>query len=116
MRLGEICLLTQDVPRLAAFYRTLLDVHEESADPVHQTIIATETMLTILHDDHAGDTATAAITFSVEDVEAEYRRLLSLGMTILQPPEKKPWGAVNMIVQDPDGHAVYLHTLPSHLS
>lgn len=112
MRLGEICLLTRDVPRLAAFYAALLGVDTATDEAVHQTIIAEETMLTILHDDHAGDAATASIAFSVEDVEAEYRRLLSLGMTILQPPKKKPWGAVNMIVRDPDGHPVYLRKLP----
>ena len=112
MRLDEICLLTRDVPRLAAFYAAVLGVDTATDDPVHQTIIAEETMLTILHDDHAGDAPTASIAFSVEDVEAEYRRLLALGMTILQPPEKKPWGAVNMIVRDPDGHPVYLRKLP----
>ena len=112
MRLGEICLLTRDVPRLAAFYAALLGMNTATDDPVHQTIMAEETMLTILHDDHAGDAPTASIAFSVEDVEAEYRRLQSLGMTILQPPERKPWGTVNMIVRDPDGHPVYLHKLP----
>ena len=111
MRLGEICLLTRDVPRLAAFYAALLGV-DATDDPVHQTIIAEETMLTILHDDRAGDMPTASVAFSVEDVDAEYRRLQALGMTILQPPEKKPWSAVNMIVRDPDGHPVYLRTLP----
>ena len=112
MRLDEICLLTRDVPRLAAFYAAVLGVDTATDDPVHQTIIAEETMLTILHDDHAGDAPTASIAFSVEDVEAAYRRLLALGMTILQPPEKNPWGAVNMIVRDPDGHPVYLRRLP----
>ena len=112
MRLDEICLLTRDVPRLAAFYAAVLGVDTATDDPVHQTIIAEETMLTILHDDHAGDAPTASIAFSVEDVEAAYRRLLALGMTILQTPEKKPWGAVNMIVRDPDGHPVYLRRLP----
>ena len=112
MRLGEICLLTREVPRLASFYAALLGVDKATDDPVHQTIIAEETMLTILHYDHAGDAPTASIAFSVEDVEAEYRRLLALGMTILQPPEKKPWGAVNMIVRDPDGHPVYLRRMP----
>lgn len=112
MRLGEICLLTRDVPRLAAFYAALLGVDTAKDEPVHQTIIAEETMFTILHDDHAGDAATASIAFSVEDVEAEYRRLQALGMTILQPPEKKSWGAVSMIVRDPDGHPVYLRKLP----
>ena len=79
MRLGEICLLHRDVPRLAAFYAALLGMNTATDDPVHQTIMAEETMLTILHDDHAGDAPTASIAFSVEDVEAEARRILSAG-------------------------------------
>ena len=99
MRLGEICLLTRDVSRLAAFYAALLGMNTATDDPVHQTIMAEETMLTILHDDHAGDAPTASIAFSVEDVEAEYRRLQTLGMTILQPPEKKTWTDVRCICE-----------------
>lgn len=33
IRLGEVCLLTDDVPRLADFYRALLGVDGHSDDP-----------------------------------------------------------------------------------
>ena len=51
MKLGEICFLTNDVPRLASFYRQLLGMEDNCSDPVHQTLIAEETMLTIQRDE-----------------------------------------------------------------
>jgi len=36
MKLGEVCLLTGDVCRLADFYRKLMDIEETSYDPIHQ--------------------------------------------------------------------------------
>ena len=40
MKIGEVCLLTNDVPRLASFYRQLLGVEESSSDETHQFILA----------------------------------------------------------------------------
>ena len=111
MKLGEVCLLTRDVPRLAAFYQMLLQTDHSIIDPFHQTIIAQETMLTIMHDDGVPDGQSAVLAFSVDDIDAEYRRLLAQGVTVLQPPERKPWGAVNMMIQDPDSRTVYLRKL-----
>ncbi len=45
MRLGEVGLLTNDVIKLADFYKALLETDNGSQDEVHQTIIAEETML-----------------------------------------------------------------------
>ena len=39
MTIGEVCLLTNDVPRLAAFYKQLLGVENGSNDETHQFII-----------------------------------------------------------------------------
>ena len=39
MTLGEVCLLTDDVVRLADFYKMLLGVDNGSEDTVHQTIL-----------------------------------------------------------------------------
>ena len=50
MKIGEVGLLTNDVIRLADFYKKLLQIDNGSNDRVHQTLIAEETMLTIYHD------------------------------------------------------------------
>lgn len=112
MKLGEVCLLTGDVIRLANFYRQLLDLPEGSGDPVHQMLIAEEPMLTIFNDGqpHSADRSPITLAFTVEDIEAVYDKLLSLNATILEPPTKRPWGATNMVIQDPDGNTIYLRS------
>ncbi|MDO4458575.1 MAG: hypothetical protein Q4C42_00570 [Clostridia bacterium] len=50
MKIGEVCLETNDVVTLSDFYRWLLNVPSESNDEIHQTIICEETMLTIYND------------------------------------------------------------------
>lgn len=50
MKLGEVSLLTNDVIKLADFYKELLEIDNKSNDSVHQTIIREETMLTIYND------------------------------------------------------------------
>ena len=48
--IGEVCLLTNDVPRLAAFYKQLLGVENGSNDETHQFIISEGTALTVYND------------------------------------------------------------------
>lgn len=114
MKLGEVCLLTDDVPRLANFYRRLLGIDGNCDDPVHQTVIAEEPMLTVYNDGipRAGAVNRMCLAFSVEDVDEAYARVCSLGAEVLTPPTKQPWGAVNMSFLDPDGNTVYLRKLP----
>ena len=114
MKLGEVCILTRDVVRLANFYKSLLETDNGSDDAVHQTIIAEETMLTIFNDgqtrEHAGQNM--CLAFTVEDIDKEYQRVVSLGAAVLEPPTARPWGAVNMRFTDPDGNIVYLRSFP----
>ena len=114
MKLGEVSLLTNDVPRLAAFYKSLLDVENGSDDAVHQTILADEPMLTVYHDGtvKTGNSQRMCVAFTVDDIDAAFARVRALGATVLEPPTRRPWGAVNMSFLDPDGNAVYLRQLP----
>ena len=43
MRLGEVGLLTNDVIRLADFYKALLETDNGSDDEVHQTMLYSQT-------------------------------------------------------------------------
>ena len=114
MKLGEVCLLTSDVCRLAAFYRQLLDLHETNEDPVHQVILASEPSLTVYNDGqaHSADRSPITLAFTVDDIHAAHQKLLSMSAQILQPPMQQPWGAVNLIFLDPDGNQVYLRQFP----
>lgn len=115
MYLGEVSILTDNVPRLAAFYKELLGVDTPSDDPVHQFVIAEEVSLTIYNDGTAQSPAQRhCLAFTVEDVYAEHERIKALGAEIIDPPTARPWGAVNMSFRDPDGNAVYLRSFPKH--
>ena len=50
MRIGEVCLLTSNVIRLANFYKLLFGIDNESNDDTHQYIISEETTLTVYND------------------------------------------------------------------
>jgi len=114
LMLGEVCLLTRDVVALANFYKMLLQVDNGSDDPVHQFILSEGTTLTIYRDEARAERGQAniALAFTVDDVDAEYRRLQANQVTIIEPPQTRPWGARNMHIQDPDGNPVYFRSLP----
>ncbi len=112
MRIGEVGLLTNDVVRLADFYKKLLEVDNGSTDKVHQTIIAEETMLTVYNDGTVRNNLNQNIclAFTVGDIEKEYEKVLSLGVEIIEKPTKRPWGATNMSFYDPDRNVIYLRS------
>ena len=114
MRIGEVCLLTGNVPRLAAFYRELLDIPRDTDDPVHQTLFAEETMLTVYNDGVRRDKGgrNISLAFTVEDMEKAHEKVLRMGAAIIEPPVSRPWGAVNMSFYDPDGNVIYLRSFP----
>ena len=112
MRLGEVGLLTNDVIRLADFYKALLETDNGSDDEVHQTIIAEETMLTIYNDGSAknNNNQNICIAFTVDDMDREYQKVLKSGAEVIEKPIKRPWGAVNRSFYDPDRNVVYLRS------
>lgn len=114
MKLGEVCLLTGDVNRLASFYRRLLELPEGDGSPVHQLLIQEEPMLAVYNDGqpHSADRSPVTLAFTVEDIDAAHEKLLSMNAVIVDPPTKRPWGATNMSFRDPDGNLVYLRSFP----
>lgn len=112
MRLGEVGLLTNDVVRLANFYKTFLGVKDDSNDNIHQTIIAEETMLTIYNDgsEKNNNNQNICLAFTVDDVDYEYSKLLKLGVEIIEEPKTRPWGTRNLSFYDPDRNRIYLRS------
>ncbi len=112
MKIGEVSLLTNDVVRLANFYKVFLGTENKSEDTIHQTILAEETMLTIYNDGSIKNNGNQNIclAFTVEDIDSEYSRLLQLGVEILEEPKLRPWGTKNMSFYDPDRNVIYLRS------
>jgi predicted enzyme related to lactoylglutathione lyase len=109
MIIGEVCLLTNDVRKLADFYKGLLGIDNGSNDDTHQFIISEGTTLTVYNDgtEKNNQSRNISLAFTVEDIEKEYRKVLKLGARIIEPPTKRPWGAVNMSFYDPDNNVIY---------
>lgn len=114
MKIAEVCLQTQDVVKLADFYKRLLHVENNCDDPIHQFILTEETTLAIYNDGVArsGNYRNICLSFTVADVDAEFERLKGMGVTIVSPPTLQPWGAKNMSFLDPDGNLIYFRSFP----
>lgn len=53
----------------------------------------------------------AVLGFNVPDVDAQYERLSSLGITMMTKPQTYPWGARSFHFRDPDGNIICLRTV-----
>lgn len=117
MKVGEVCLLTNNVIKLANFYKQLLEIDNGSNDEVHQTLISEETQLTIYNDGTKKNNQNQNITlaFTVDDIEREYKKIMALGAKIIERPTKRPWGATNMSFYDPDNNVIYLRSFPKDI-
>jgi predicted enzyme related to lactoylglutathione lyase len=49
-----------------------------------------------------------ALWMQVRDIEAEHRRLLDAGVTVLREPRREVWGLDEMWIADPDGVRIVL--------
>ena len=114
MRIGEVCLLTNDVRRLADFYKRLVDVDNGSDDKVHQFILTGETALAVYNDGMTknNQNPNSCLAFTVDDIDRAHEKVLALGAQVLEPPTRRPWGAVNMSFRDPDGNVIYFRSFP----
>ena len=75
MKIGEVCLLTNDVIRLANFHKTLFSVDNDSDDAVHQSVFSEETALTIYNDgiNRQENYNNICLAFTVQDVDVEFK-------------------------------------------
>ena len=92
MKIDEVSLLTNDVRKLAAFYRQLLEIESDNNDETHQFILTEGTTLTIYNDGTVKNNLNQNIclAFTVDDIDREYKKVLALGARIHKPPTKRP--------------------------
>lgn len=115
MKIGEVSLLTNDVLKLAAFYKQLLEIDNGSDDEIHQFLITEGTALTIYNDGSMknNQNQNICLAFTVDDIEREYKKVLALGAEVIEEPTKRPWGAINMSFYDPDNNMIFLRSFPT---
>lgn len=105
MKFGGICIETDNAPRLAEFYRIVLQKepfiegsHYEFGnlavyDPGSVTMAKKKTIW---------------LQCFAADLDSEYERLLRElpEIDIIAPPERRPWGAYSFWFADPDGNKI----------
>ncbi|MDR2687510.1 MAG: VOC family protein [Oscillospiraceae bacterium] len=119
MQFTDICFITHDVLRLAAFYEAVFGGKAQGGaghawleaggvtfvfDPA--SIAEYEPFRYVA----AGGANNVIVGFNVEDVDAEYERLLPLGAQMLNQPATHPWGARSFQFRDPDGNILNFRT------
>ena len=115
MKFTGICLVTENVPALVAFYSKIFGCQAEGND-THAELNAGGLGLAIFTRQGMEDMAPGSmqgagyggitIMFEVTDADAEYERLKELGVEIVKPPATYPWGARSAWFRDPDGNIV----------
>jgi catechol 2,3-dioxygenase-like lactoylglutathione lyase family enzyme len=115
MRVTGICIVTDDVPRLRAFYGRVLQVETDGdetfafvrTDGASLSVFSREGMERMAPGSTT-DVGTGSYTIEVrvDDVDAELGRLEELGVTIVKPPTTQTWGRRSVWFRDPDGNIV----------
>jgi len=114
-----ICLITENVRRLANFYEEVLQVKVDDINDTHVVITVGDGAITIYSkaaaindmdfnfDKYCG-TGLCKFSFNVEDVDAEYERLklLNIEIDFVAKPTTYPWGSRAMHFRDPDGNII----------
>jgi predicted enzyme related to lactoylglutathione lyase len=119
----DLCLISNNVLKLVDFYEKLFGVNASVKGEHHSSINIGGLWLTI---DAAGIADGAEvfsyvngnasdntlICFNVDDVDAEYARVVAFGATALNQPTTHPWGARSFQFRDPDGNIINFRTIP----
>ena len=115
MRFNGICIVTQNVGRLCAFYREILKLEPEEGN-VFEIIPTEGAVLSIFSSEHMEKMAPGylmgagygsyTIEFEVEDVDQEFERLKAMNVEIVTPPTTQPWGRRSVWFRDPDRNII----------
>ena len=114
----DICFITKDVLRLRAFYESVFDGKAEG-DEIHSTLGINGTYFVFMMEktdafyfEMTEGASNTIMSFNVDDADAEYQRLLSLGVEMVNEPKTYPWGARSFQFKDPDGNILNFRSPP----
>ena len=120
MQFTDVCLITNDVLKLRAFYEAVFGGVAEG-NGIHSSLTAGGVTFVFdyvdplqeseaFHYVAAGGANNVIVGFNVDDVDAEYQRLLGIGAEMLSQPTTHPWGARSFQFKDPDGNVLNFRT------
>lgn len=116
MQLKQTRLVTTDVVRLTRFYERIAAAQRKPGGHNYVELDATCAGLAIVGPNAVSAYGSEVVSpaanrsvildFEVEDVDAEYERLLSLVNFWVSVPKTQPWGNRAMLFRDPDGNLI----------
>lgn len=110
-------LISSEPARLTSFYRDRLGLAVAREYPGGTVFHAGAGFIEIpahLAPDTAADaTVGAMLWLQVRDAAAARNELAAAGVPIVAEPETKPWGLIEMTVNDPDGRRLIVVEIPS---
>ncbi len=114
---SRVLLHPLDLRRSRRFYRDVLGlaVYREFGDPADPSVVffLGGGFLEISGGaDKAPGAPNLSLWLQVRDVTTEHQRLAALDIEIVRPPEREPWGLVEMWIADPDGMRIVLVEVP----
>ena len=125
MKFTDICFLTPDVSRLRAFYEAIFHAPSEG-DEFHATLSAGGLWFTFDSAIHLATTDAFSyakefrsggviVSFDVDDADAEFARLKSLGVADPQRPHHSPLGRALVPVRGPRRKRAQLPLVPGRI-
>ncbi|MGI5899786.1 MAG: VOC family protein [Christensenellales bacterium] len=114
----DVCFITNDVLRLRAFYEVVFGGAAEG-DEWHSTLnVGGLHMVFMLEKnsdfyyEFAESGNNTVLSFNVDDLDAEYERLQSLGAEMVNAPTTHSWGARSFQFRDSDGNILNFRSFP----
>jgi predicted enzyme related to lactoylglutathione lyase len=122
IKFSDIGLVTDDVLKLRVFYETVFGGMADG-DELHSTLVleslafnfsnaANLKNMPAFHYVSGESSDNIMLCFNVDDANAEYERLLPLGVNMLNKPITQPWGACSFQFKDPDGNVLNFRSIP----
>ena len=115
MKFMSVCIVTQDLERLSAFYKKVLQIEPQGggsfvAFPTENgtlSLFSFEGMEQMSPGSMQGaGYGGCVIEFQVEDVDKEYDRLKPMNLEWVKPPTTQPWRLRSVWFRDPEGNVV----------
>jgi uncharacterized glyoxalase superfamily protein PhnB len=109
-RLETVIVFTERMEEMASFYQEAfqLGLFESSPSHLGQQVGHVYLGFDQVEGVGAGSEAGMTLWFTVNDLQATFDRLVSMGARVRYRPTEKPWGARLASVYDPDGNVLGL--------
>ncbi|MCL2508247.1 MAG: VOC family protein [Oscillospiraceae bacterium] len=109
MKLLGFYIKSKNIAAMVNFYKEVLGA-EAVGEGVHFNINLPNSGggFVIWDDGEVADTINEKIVlwFSADNVDEEYKKLLKMNVSIVEPPVNNPWGSRHMVFCDPDGNHI----------